>query len=93
MNERPGRGGAAGGEEVDPISCEEAVRRVYEFLDGELERGTAERIRQHLEVCRRCYPYFNFERIFLEHIRSKGLGPRRSEELEGKVLRILREID
>lgn len=93
MSERVGNGEPSGGDRLEPIECQEAVRRVYEFLDGELARGMTERIRRHLEVCRRCYPYFNFERIFLEHIRSKGLGARRSEQLERKVLQILRELD
>lgn len=90
---RGGDGQASRGEPLDPIDCEEAVRRVYEFLDGELDQRTTERIRRHLEVCRRCYPYFNFERIFLDHVRSRGLGERRSQELERKVVRLLRELD
>ena len=53
------------------IGCEQAVERVYEFLDGELDAELMERVREHIEVCKRCYPYFNFERIFLDHIRSK----------------------
>lgn len=78
---------------LDPIECEEAVRRVYEFLDGELDTATTDRIRRHLQMCRRCYPYFDFERIFLDHIRSRGLGARRSLELEEKVRRLIRGLD
>lgn len=93
MNDRAGNGRRPEEASVEPIECEEAVRRVYEFLDGELDAGTTDRIRRHLEVCRRCYPYFNFERIFLDHIRSRGVGKRRSEELERKVLELLRSLD
>lgn len=71
------------------ITCHEAAERVYEFLDGELEAERMERIRQHIEVCRRCWPYFNFERIFLDHIRSRGMRPERSQELEEKVRHLL----
>lgn len=78
---------------LDPIECEEAVRQVYEFLDGELDAHTTHRIRRHLEICRRCYPYFNFERIFLDHIRSAGIEEEHSEELERKVLDLLRDLD
>ncbi len=93
MSDRTGNGERSRGGELDPIRCEEAVQRVYEFLDGELNPEMTERIRRHLEICRRCYPYFNFERIFLDHIRSRGLGERRSEELERKVLQMLRDLD
>jgi anti-sigma factor (TIGR02949 family) len=75
------------------ISCEDAVERVYEYLDGELDPDWNERVREHLEVCKRCYPYFDFERIFLDHIRSKGLKAERSERLERKVRDMLRELD
>lgn len=69
------------------------MRLVYEFLDGELDADSIDRIRRHLEVCRRCYPYFDFERTFLDHIRGVGAGERRSEELERKVRELLRDID
>ncbi len=71
------------------IGCHEAMDRVYEYLDGELDPDWTERVREHIEVCKRCYPYFNFERIFLDHIRSRGLGEGRSEELEKRILEAL----
>ncbi len=74
------------------ISCEQAVERVYEFLDGELDAETMEQVREHIEVCKRCYPYFNFERIFLDHIRSKGLRSERSERLEARIRDALSDL-
>lgn len=86
MNEfEPGREGG--------ITCHEAAERVYEFLDGELDPERMEQVRQHVEVCRRCWPYFNFERIFLDHIRSRGLKSERSRRLEEKVRRMLNELE
>lgn len=67
------------------ISCQDAVDRVYEYLDGELDADWNGRIREHLEACKRCYPYFDFERIFLDHVRSKGLKAEHSERLERKI--------
>jgi anti-sigma factor (TIGR02949 family) len=75
------------------ISCEEAVERVYEFLDGELDADMMESIGEHIGVCQRCYPYFNFERIFLDHIRSKGLRTEKSENLEQRIREALRDTD
>jgi mycothiol system anti-sigma-R factor len=49
---------------ADPVTCGEAVERVFEWLDGELEPEAARRIGEHLEVCARCYPVVRFERAF-----------------------------
>lgn len=73
------------------ISCEEALSRVYEYLDGELESETQERIHRHLEICRRCYPCFDFERLFLDYVREKASAGERREGLEEAVRRMLRE--
>lgn len=84
-------GGDVSGAET--ISCQEALDRVYGYLDGELEPDWTEKVRAHVEHCRRCYPYFNFERIFLDHIRSRGLRPEKSERLERRILEILRDLE
>jgi len=76
----PGDGGPPGG-----IGCEEALARVYEYLDGELEPSTQERIHRHLEICERCYPYFDFERLFLDHVREKGLRSGDSDRLRRRL--------
>lgn len=75
----------------DAISCAEAMARVYEFLDGELDPDWNERVRGHIEVCRRCYPYFDFERIFLDHIRNRGLAEEHSARLERRIRALLAE--
>lgn len=36
------------------ITCEEAVRRLWEYLDGTLGEAEHEAIEQHLSFCRRC---------------------------------------
>ena len=75
----------------DMISCQDAVERVYEYLDGELDPSWNEQVREHIEVCKKCYPYFNFERIFLDYVRSRGTRDEDSGELEGKVLTLVRQ--
>jgi anti-sigma factor (TIGR02949 family) len=88
-----GREGEGAGDCDRPggITCEEALRNVYEYLDGELDGETRERVHQHVEVCRRCYPFFNFERLFLDYVGEKGLSTEHKEELEEKVLRLLED--
>ena len=37
-----------------PLDCAAAATLLQEYLDSELEFGHAERVAEHLEVCRRC---------------------------------------
>ncbi len=53
---------------VAPVTCQEALDRVVEWLDGELEGDEVERIGGHLETCARCYPAVRFERAFREAV-------------------------
>lgn len=74
-----------------PGSCEEALLFVYEYLDGELEPEQAARIEEHVRRCRACWPMFDFERLFLDHLREKGLIAQAGEPLLQRVRRALRD--
>ena len=61
-------GGTPVGDPAPPqpemISCEDALSLVYEFLDGELEEVSRERVQAHFDVCQRCYPHLKLEEAF-----------------------------
>lgn len=42
-------------------SCEDALRMLAEYLDGELEPRTRAEMERHLDVCRSCYSRAEFE--------------------------------
>jgi hypothetical protein len=44
-------------------------------------------------MCRRCYPYFSFERAFLDYVHDRGMRPARSAELEERLNRLLKDLD
>lgn len=48
--------------EPDRIECEEAIRRLAEYLDDELEGRDAAELERHLETCRSCWSRAEFER-------------------------------
>ena len=52
------------------ISCDQAVARLYEFLDEELDEQWVERVRLHFEACKQCMPRVDFERAFLRAVQS-----------------------
>lgn len=71
------------------MRCEEALERLFEYLDGELEETEVERIEEHLEICRKCYPRAQFERSFLEALRRTGSGEEVSDALHQRVMAAL----
>ncbi len=77
--------------EPDAISCEQAIRLVHDFLDGELEDVPSARVRRHFEVCQRCYPHLRLEESFRAALRGATSGERASPELRDRVLKVLEE--
>lgn len=78
--------------EVNEVSCREAVERVYEYLDGEMEPERAEEIRCHIQQCKRCYPMFDWERMFLDVIRERADRPEDNPELRQEVESMLERV-
>jgi len=56
------------------ISCEEALRRLAEFVDHELADAQRGEMERHLHVCQNCYSRVEFERRLKEQL--SGLAPR-----------------
>lgn len=54
------------------IDCSGVMKRLYEYIDGELDEETVEKIRQHLELCKKCYPHYQFEKAFLRFLGDQG---------------------
>jgi len=74
------------------IRCEDALSRLWEFLDGELPPDGERELQQHLEVCGRCYPQYDFRRAFLEYTRRLVAEHHVPPELRQRLFqRILRE--
>jgi anti-sigma factor (TIGR02949 family) len=47
--------------ERDNIGCEEALRRLAEFIDCELSDSEQDNVERHLRTCRSCYSRAEFE--------------------------------
>lgn len=90
-------GGADGGDAPDAggdsgmISCDEALERLFEYLDGELEGRTEEEVARHFEVCQRCYPRLAFEESFREAVHRVNRGEAAPDAVRRKVMEILQE--
>lgn len=84
------------GEEVAcrQITCMEALERVHEYLDGELDGVSHEEVARHFAMCQRCYPHLKLEERFrevLHRIEAKDEAP---QHLREQVLELLAtEVD
>jgi len=78
-----------GSSRCEHISCMEALGRLHEYLDGELEEATLEQVAHHFEVCQRCYPHLHLERRFREVLRQAEEAERAPEHLRREVLELL----
>ena len=54
--------------EIPMIDCQSVMRQLWDFLDGELTPCRVEAIEEHLKMCARCYPQYEFERTFLDQV-------------------------
>lgn len=85
-----GRDPSAGdGEPVEMISCREALERLFEYLDGELDSSTDMKVAAHLEKCRRCYPRLEFEKAFMEALERARAGEEPPSGLRNRVVDVL----
>ena len=50
------------------IGCERALKRLVEFVDGELREGEHDNVDQHLRICRNCCSRMEFESRLKERL-------------------------
>lgn len=72
-------------------SCEEALARLFEWLDGELEGEEEDKVEKHFDVCARCYPLLTQERAFREAMERVRSGDPPPPDLRKRVLETLKE--
>lgn len=78
-------------DEVEMIPCEEALRLVHDFIDGELEGVPHDQVRRHFEACQRCYPHLKLESAYREAVRRAAEGEKAPSELKSRVAAMLAE--
>ena len=74
--------------EIRVIDCEEALGRLFEYLDAELHGVPHREMEQHLERCRSCFSRVEFEKRLKAHTRELGREAV-SPELELRIRKVL----
>ncbi len=76
-----------------PISCQEALSAVYDYLDGELEGLSPEAVEEHFRICVGCYPHLLCEKAFKDALQRAAGGQRAPEGVRERILRALEAED
>lgn len=75
---------------VLPPACEDVVRALWAYLDGEVEEERLEGLEAHLERCSYCQAHADFERRLVEELAGlRGSHPDPAR-LRSRILATLR---
>jgi mycothiol system anti-sigma-R factor len=77
--------------DIKEIGCEEALRRLFEYLDRELDGARHAEMEQHLHTCRACYSRAEFERHLKGKLGAVGKEPS-PPEFELRIKNLLRRF-
>jgi len=73
--------------------CEAVAKRLYEYLDGELNFRTRLLIRMHLGICARCSHRCQFYQALSAGIRERAEEMRPTENLRARLLSVIHSND
>jgi anti-sigma factor (TIGR02949 family) len=76
---------------LDRCTCEEALRRLEDFLDRELAPEEMRRVQVHLDTCAACTSQYRFEAQLLDGLREKIRRISLPGELRERISRRLDE--
>jgi anti-sigma factor (TIGR02949 family) len=73
----------------NPEVCRDIVRQLWPFLDGALPDEWQEKVTAHLAECDNCRSHYDYERAFLDALRTAGESHDEFEPLRTRVLAAL----
>ena len=74
------------------ISCQEAVRRLWSYLDHDLDGSEQQRVESHLALCRRCCGEAEFASALQQLLRSSA-GPALPLDVESHLVDFLHTLE
>ena len=74
---------------LDRYTCEEAFRRLDDYLDRELSAEEMTLVHDHLDICAGCAREFNFEASVLRGVREKLRQIDLPDSLQARILAAL----
>jgi len=71
--------------------CSEVLDRIYEYLDGELDRSRVHVIKEHLDECSPCLAEFGLEEVVKSIVKRSCSDPAPAD-LRSKVMRRIEAV-
>ena len=76
---------------LDRYTCEEAFRRLDDYLDRELSAEEMTLVHEHLQICAGCAREFAFEASVLTGVRDKLRQIELPPSLQARILGVLED--
>jgi anti-sigma factor (TIGR02949 family) len=75
--------------ELDNMGCDEALKRLLEFIDRELSDSEHDTVERHLRACRSCFSRMEFERRLKQRLSALSAedAPARSRDRIRKLIK------
>ncbi len=77
--------------ENHPIDCEEALKRLFEYIDRELDGHKHEEMDDHLSRCRSCYSRLEFEKKLRQHLKQ-ATDEKAPDALHSKIAKLIHKL-
>jgi mycothiol system anti-sigma-R factor len=68
------------------MTCEEALKKLYEVVDKEASEIDVRQVREHLEHCRDCMSRYEFEEALKAFVIEKATSPAKTGQLKANIL-------
>jgi len=72
------------------MTCQEAVNKLYEYLDKELDHISASQVEKHLQLCRLCCDNFELEKKMKELVQKSCIDEKAPSFLKEKILKLIK---
>ena len=75
--------------ELDNMGCDEALKRLLEFIDRELSESDHDSVERHLRTCRSCFSRMEFERRLKQRLAALSADdvPAKSQDRIRKLIK------
>lgn len=73
------------------VKCEEVLKRLYEYIDKQVDETSQSEIDEHIKLCRHCCQHYEFEIKLRELVEKSCFQQRAPDLLKRKISDMLNE--
>jgi len=75
------------------MTCEEALRRLYDVIDKEASEIDVKEVQEHLAHCENCMARYEFEAMFKTFVHDKASTTAKADDLRNRILNRIDDAD